>query len=114
MKPLMNVAETTLPRAPQLTPLGDDPLTVACVYRSGGRQYSSRYVDVLQSMVARHLSLPHRFVCLTDVTDVGCERIPLETDWPGFYAKIELFRPGLFHGPVLYLDLDTVIHGSID
>jgi hypothetical protein len=65
-------------------------------------------------MVARNLTVPHRFVCLTDVTDVTCERIALTTDWPGFYAKLELFRPGLFHGPVLYFDLDTVIHRNID
>jgi hypothetical protein len=101
-------AKTDLPR------LGDEPLTVACVYRSGGRFYSTRYVEVLRNMVKRNLSLPHRFVCLTDVEDVPCERIPLVANWPGFYSKIELYRPGLFKGPVLYFDLDTVIHGSLD
>jgi hypothetical protein len=103
------------PRLPEgLRRLGNDPLTVACVYRSGGKLYSTRYVEALRNMVARNLSLPHRFVCLTDVADVPCERIPLVTGWPGFYGKIELFRPGLFRGPVLYFDLDTVIHRSID
>jgi hypothetical protein len=101
-------AKTDLPR------LGDEPLTVACVYRSGGRHYSTRYVDVLRNMVKRNLTLPHRFVCLSDVEDVPCERIPLIANWPGFYSKIELYRPGLFKGPVLYFDLDTVIHGNID
>jgi hypothetical protein len=100
--------KTDLPR------LGDEPLTVACVYRSGGRHYSTRYVEVLRNMVKRNLTLPHRFVCLTDIEDVPCERIPLVAGWPGFYSKIELYRPGLFKGPVLYFDLDTVIHGNID
>jgi hypothetical protein len=88
-------------------------LTVACVYRSGSTLYSPRYIEVLWDMVARHVTVPYRFVCLSDVA-VPCDRIPLITDWPGFYSKIELFRPGLFEGPVLYFDLDTVIHGNCD
>ena len=99
--------------APQLLPSGDAPLTVACVYRSGSKMYSTDYVRVLRDMVARNLTRPHRFVCLSDV-EVPCERIPLTTGWPGFYAKLEMFRPGLFPGPVLYFDLDTIIHGNID
>lgn len=88
-------------------------VTIACVYRSGSRLYSPHYVSVLRDMVARNATLPYRFVCLSDV-EVPCERIALVTDWPGFYSKLELFREGLFAGPVLYLDLDTVIHGNID
>ncbi|MCC7347678.1 MAG: hypothetical protein IT538_09805 [Variibacter sp.] len=99
---------------PSLQSLGAEPLTVACVYRSGGKVYSARYVHVLRDMVARNLSLPHRFVCLTDDPAVETERIPLVTDWPGYWSKLELYRPGLFGGPVLYVDLDTIIHGSID
>lgn len=87
-------------------------ITVACVMRSGGC-YDASWVEKLQRGVARHLSTNHRFVCLSDVS-VPCERIPLETDWPGWWSKIELFRPGLFDGPVLYLDLDTVVVGSVD
>lgn len=87
-------------------------VTVACVLRSGGI-YTATWVERLQRGVARHLTVPHRFVCLSDV-DVPCERIPLVTDWPGWWSKIELFTPGLFDGPVLYFDLDTVIVGSLD
>lgn len=86
--------------------------TVACVLRSGGR-YSPEWVAKLQRGVARHLSLPHRFVCLSDV-DVPCERIPLLHGWPGWWSKIELFRPGLLTGPALYLDLDCIITGPLD
>lgn len=87
-------------------------LTVACVLRSGG-EYQPHHVAALQAGVARHLSLPHRFVCLSDV-DVPCERIPLRNNWPGWWSKIEMFRPGLFWSDVLYFDLDTLIVGSID
>ncbi len=87
-------------------------LAVACVLRSGGI-YDAGWVAKLQRGVARHLGLPHRFVCLSDV-EVSCERIPLEQPWRGWWSKIELFRPGLFSGPVLYLDLDTIVVRSLD
>lgn len=87
-------------------------LTVACVLRSGG-DYGPEDVRKLRDGVAHHMSLPHRFVCLSDV-DVPCERIPLQHDWPGWWAKIELFRPGALLCPALYFDLDTVIVGSLD
>jgi hypothetical protein len=84
-------------------------LTVLCVLRSGG-DYGPEDVRKLRDAVARHMSLPHRFACLSDV-DVPCERIPLLHNWPGWWSKIELF---LQDGPALYFDLDTVIVGNID
>lgn len=87
-------------------------LTVLCVLRSGGG-YNAELVARLQRAVARHLSVPHEFKCLSDV-EVPCTRIPLEHGWPGWWSKIEIFRPGVVSGPTLYLDLDTVIVGSID
>lgn len=86
-------------------------ITVACVLRSGG-DYTAEYVSRLRDAVAQHLAVPHRFVCLSDI-DVPCERVPLLNNWPGWWSKLELFRPGLFHGPVLYFDLDTIVQGDI-
>lgn len=83
-------------------------LTVACVLKSGGI-YDATWVARLRDGVKRHLPLEHRFVCLSDV-DVPCERIPLLFDWPGWWAKIELFR---LKGPVLYFDLDTATVGDL-
>jgi len=100
--------------------LGSAPLTVACVLRRGGLYLGSRegpyfakYVRILRERVAEQLSLPHRFVCLSDVT-VPCPHINLHEFWPGAWAKIELFRRGLFDGPVLYLDLATAVLGELD
>lgn len=100
--------------------LGTAPLTVACVLRRGGLYWGKRegpffakYVHVLRDAVAAHLSLPHRFVCLSD-SPVSCDHVGMRDFWPGAWAKIELFRPGLFDGPVLYLDLDTVVLGTLD
>lgn len=85
---------------------------VICVLRSGGI-YNAEWVRKLRDGVARNLTIPHRFVCLSDC-EVPCERIELKHDWPGWWAKIELFRPGVITGPTLYLDLDTVVTGNID
>lgn len=85
-------------------------LTVACVLRSGG-DYDAEYVERLREGVGRHLSVPHRFVCLSDVA-VPCERLPLRHEWSGWWAKLELFEH--LTGPTLYLDLDTVVVGSLD
>jgi alpha-N-acetylglucosamine transferase len=67
----------------------------------------------IKKMVSRNLTIPYNFVCLSN-TDVPCERIPLIHDWPGWWSKIELFRPGLFEDWVLYLDLDVLIMQNID
>jgi hypothetical protein len=93
-------------------------LTVASVYWKGsfrGREniYSKDWVDKLKNMVGRNLRREHRFVCLSNV-DVPCERIPLVHDWPGWWSKIELFRPNLFEDRVLYLDLDLVVLNRLD
>lgn len=83
-------------------------VTVACVLKAGGI-YTPEWVARLNAAVTRHLPIDYRFVCLSDV-DVPCERIPLEHGWPGWWAKLELFR---LPGPVLYLDLDTAIVGDL-
>jgi hypothetical protein len=89
-------------------------INVVCVLRQGGKVgYDATWVEKLKNSVARNLTLEHRFVCLSDV-DVTCERIPLIGSGPGFWAKLELFRPGLFTDPVLYIDLDTVICSNIN
>lgn len=96
--------------------LGNDPLTVACVCRSGEFYDINKYVAHLSRAVARHLTRPYRFVCFTnsDTVPEGVDRVPLLHNWPGFWSKIEIFRPGVITGPALYLDLDTVICGSLD
>ena len=83
---------------------------VVTVLRSGG-DYFPEYVYRLRDGVAANLSEPHQFVCLTDVALDGVETIQLQTDWPGWWAKLEMFR---LTGPCLYFDLDTIIAGNID
>jgi hypothetical protein len=86
--------------------------TIACVLRSGGI-YTPEWVHRLKRGIERHASAPPRFVCLSDVDVPGVEVLPLREGWPGWWSKIELFRPRLLTAPTLYLDLDVVIVGDI-
>lgn len=86
--------------------------SVICVLKSGS-VFDASWVEKLRDGVARNLTLPHRFVCLSDV-EVPCERIELIHGWPGWWSKLELFRPGAITGPTIYFDLDTVITGNIN
>jgi len=93
-------------------------MIVACVLRTGGT-YDERWVRRLERDVWANLAQHHRFVCLTDIEDWTTdfvEPVPLKHNWPGWWSKMELFRPGLFERRqrVLYLDLDTVVLKELD
>lgn len=88
-------------------------LTVACVLKTGG-EYTEEHVRVLKHMVDKHLTIPHRFHCLTDDRIDGIECVPLLFGWPKWWSKLELFWNYRGRNPALYLDLDTVIRSNID
>jgi len=91
-------------------------ITVVTVLRTGGGTYTAEWVNRLHAGVQRHLPVDHDFVCLTDDPrgmDRGVCVEPLRHDWPGWWAKQELFTPGLFDDLVIYFDLDTVITGDL-
>lgn len=92
-------------------------LTVACVLWVGDfeqRRYTPAWVTRLRKQVAAHLSLPHRFVCLSNVDVEGVETLPLKTCYPGWWAKLEIFDPLRDLGDrVLYLDLDVFVTGDL-
>jgi hypothetical protein len=81
-------------------------LTIATVLKSGG-DFKAEHVLAIRDMCSKFMP-EHRFVCLSDV-EVDCEVIPMEFDWPKWWPKFELFRQS---GPLLYIDLDTVIVGD--
>lgn len=86
-------------------------LTVICVLKSGGGVYEEVYVKRLRNVVDKCLTVPHQFVCLTDIPEQieFCQTVSLKHNWSGWWSKIELFRPGVFDCQSLYLDLDTLI-----
>lgn len=84
---------------------------VLTVLRSGG-EYGPEHVQAIQRQLAKWAPSAV-LTCLSDVDIPGVERIPLKHDWPGWWAKLELFgwdMPDDF----LYTDLDNVIFGPID
>lgn len=98
-------------------------INIVCVYktekfrnRDKVIEYNPKQVKWLKEMVEKHVSLPFEFTCLTDSVEVSkiCRIIPLNHNWPGWWSKMELYRPLLFKGPVFYIDLDTVIIQNID
>src|SRR3990167_11446347 len=81
--------------------------------------YDESHVRRLKQMVERNLTLPHEFICVSDRPIGGIKTIPL--DFTTFvhgtrFAKLMMYAPeGKLAGKrLLYLDLDTVVTGSLD
>jgi|TARA_B110000196_G_C20971591_1_gene578974 hypothetical protein len=101
---------------------GSDKLNVICVY--WGDKFSPDYVQKLYYMVKRNLTIPHRFIVLTDHVKlpklVNCpgatfESLP-ENNLQGWWNKLLMFHPYFapMVGTYLYFDLDVVILDNID
>jgi hypothetical protein len=85
-------------------------ISVFCVLRSGG-EYKADHVLRLRTQVVKHLP-DADFRCLSDIKVEGVRTLPLIYDWPGWWSKMELFRPDV-SGDILFMDLDTSIVGSL-
>jgi len=97
--------------------------TVICL--KWGKRYGPEYVNKLYSMVARNTKRPLRFVCITDdptglVKEVEIKPMP-EFDLPEVFRfkgfrRMFLFKESLYDltGPVLHLDVDLLVTGSVD
>lgn len=91
-------------------------------------QYRPEHVQKLQSMVKRHLRIPHQFICITDldVPNVACipplpemERVKNKR-WgphqPQCYRRLRMFDPemrDILGERYVQIDLDTVIVDDI-
>jgi hypothetical protein len=82
-------------------------MIVASVLRTGG-EYSPCHVYNLRDM-CRDFLPSHQFICLTDTELSNIDNVRLEHDWPGWWAKLELFK---IKEPCLYFDLDTILVGD--
>jgi hypothetical protein len=97
-------------------------ITIVCVLRTPvdinhkekQKVYSGTDVLKLKKAFEKFLTIEHEFVCLSDQQIKGVDTVSLIGDTPGWWAKIELFRPALFSTPVLYIDLDMVICNELD
>ena len=80
-----------------------------------GSAYDPYYVQRLKREATKHLSIEHQFICITehDIPQVPVTMKP-PTDWPGWWGKLGLFKPGVASDWNLWLDLDVVVTGSLD
>lgn len=97
---------------------------VICI--NWGTKYGAAYINRLYGMVSRNITPPFRFICFTDNAEGlhdGVEAMPLPDmrgDHPertiGIWGKSRLWEKELFGitGPVLFIDLDVAIVGSLD
>ena len=85
-----------------------------------GSKYSHKYVNTLYSMVKRNLTIPHKFVCLTDDPkgiDKDIKILPLPKELTGWWCKPYMYSADLplaFDSTILYMDLDVVISGNLN
>ncbi len=99
-------------------------LTVVCVMKSGG-DFDTTFVEKLERSCFLNLDY-HRFICLTDIVaetwfeeSTFISYVPLTEGFPGWWSKIEVFKPPVgghwchVGDPILYIDLDTVITRDI-
>jgi hypothetical protein len=96
-------------------------LTVATCFWKANRHtapasigYEPFWVDRLAAGFRRNLTVPHRFVVLTDREyefAEGVEQMRLGTDEPDWSSMIEPFH---IEGPLIVVGLDTIVLGNID
>jgi hypothetical protein len=85
----------------------------------GAFEYGDEHVRRLGRMLARHLTIPYRFVCISDRDVPGVETLPL---WPdlaelgGCYRRLKVFDPAfdMLGERFAMMDLDCVVTGSLD
>lgn len=99
-------------------------LTVVCL--KWGTAFPAVHVNVLHAAVKRNLSMPFRFVCLTDNADgfaEGIDAMPIPDmglepgRWSyGCWPKLSIFKSGLFPDAeiVMYFDLDLIIQAPLE
>jgi hypothetical protein len=71
--------------------------------------YKKEYVDLLYKQCQKYAP-KIEFVCISDDPSVP-GYIKMEHDWPRWWPKMEIFK---IPGPVLYLDLDTIIVSDLN
>ena len=106
--------DPVLPISNAITP---NKVTVICV--RFGNKYGREYVERLRSMVQKHLTIEHEFVCLTDdqhpIPGVRSIVQPNANYVKPWWHKVHMFDENLdISGRIIYFDLDIVIHRNIN
>lgn len=99
-----------------------------CTWLWGKSKYTSLYVERLHAGVKKHLKQPFRFMLMTEAYRTielpeDIERHPIEDEYltaiRGCFARLRMFdvrwqKEKDIDGPIVNLDLDLVITGSLD
>jgi hypothetical protein len=93
-------------------------INIITVLKSGPT-WLPEYVVKLKKAVDTYLTIDHEFYCISDIDIPGVNTIPMIPLVPaeawGVWAKPQLFRKDLaLTKNCLYIDLDTIIRGSLD
>jgi beta-1,4-mannosyl-glycoprotein beta-1,4-N-acetylglucosaminyltransferase len=99
--------------------INSDPrITIVTVF-TAGKNWHPECVYRMRDMIDRTLSIPYRFVCITDHALPGIDTLPLKKYrskcgfWNLWY-KPQMFRPEFgLTGPCLYIDLDMLVVSDI-
>lgn len=95
-------------------------INIVCI--KWGTKFSSAHVNILYRSVKKHLTQEHNFVCFTDNAvglDPAIDARPLWRDYVELglnYRKLKLYSDEILSSlnyNILYLDLDTVITGTM-
>lgn len=99
----------------------NNKLNIVCI--KWGTKFTSAHVNILYRAVKAHMNgVEHNFVCFTDNSenlDKGIDSRPLWNDATNFklnYRKLKLYSHEILESlnyNIIYLDLDTVITGSL-
>jgi hypothetical protein len=88
----------------------------AAFWRERGAEYAAK----LFAGVDRHVGQEHPRFLVTDTPEAvppGVTYVPTpfaRGEAPGWWSKLAYFKPGLFSGKTLHLDLDNVVCGNLD
>jgi lipopolysaccharide biosynthesis glycosyltransferase len=108
--------------------------SVVCfLWNDGVRKYLPEHVNRLKDLIKKYLTIPHRFICITDEDegfDEGVElfKLPEEANWikgiktlekermPSSYRRLWLFseEAKCLGDRILMLDIDVMVVGCID
>lgn len=79
-----------------------------------GNKYGPEYVRALKNQLILSDNSDWDLYCLGDSDDNEAKVVRASGDYPGWWAKMELFSPRMAHfRPFLYVDLDTYILKSL-
>jgi len=97
-----------------------ESINIVCLFWVGdfrNRDFTANDVWRLYHSVLKHADRPFNFYVLTNDINANLPgtRIKLlhGDDWPGWWAKMELYRPDLPTGRTLYMDLDSHVINSL-